>query len=192
MKTKRYRREVAMHVADELCNALRPVCVRLCVAGSLRRGKAEVGDVEILYVGRTEERQIDLIQLVQVDLAAERLERLLAGGVLARRRNVLGAVLAWGKKNRLAVHLATGVPVDLFAATEENWWNYLACRTGPAESNRRIAVAAIKKGWKWNPYGSGFSRGDPLAGEPQSVAVTSEAEVFEFVGLPYLEPFLRT
>ena len=37
---------------------------------------------------------------------------------------------------------ASGIPVDFFATTEEAWFNYLVCRTGPAELNTRIASAA--------------------------------------------------
>jgi DNA polymerase/3'-5' exonuclease PolX len=85
-------------------------------------------------------------------------------------------------------HVASGIPVDLFATTEACWHNYLVCRTGPAESNIRIAAAAKARGWKWNPYGEGFSRGGPLAGPEEARALRSEREVFEFVGLPYTEP----
>ncbi|MGN6643580.1 MAG: hypothetical protein ACTHKU_11340, partial [Verrucomicrobiota bacterium] len=79
-------------------------------------------------------------------------------------------------------HKETGLPVDLFAATPENWFNYLVCRTGPADSNTRICMAAQARGWKWNPYGVGFSRGDEIQ------AVASEEEVFAFVGLPFEKP----
>jgi len=92
----------------------------------------------------------------------------------------------YGRKNKLMLHRATGLPVDLFAATEDNWWNYLVCRTGPADSNMRICTAAQSKGWKWNPYGAGFSR------DGKVVAMTSEQEVFAFVGLPYTNPEHRT
>jgi len=82
------------------------------------------------------------------------------------------------------VHVPTGVPVDLFSATPAIWFNYLVCRTGPAESNLAIAQAAQALGWRWNPYGSGFC--NLTTGDCHSVA--SEREVFEFVGLPYREP----
>lgn len=179
-----------MAVARELCGALRPVTLRLCVAGSLRRGRQDVGDVEILYVAATEQRQRDLFHVEAFDLAAAEIERLLRTGVLEKRVSLRGAT-SWGAKNKLAVHRASGIPVDLFAATEENWWNYLVCRTGSAESNQRIATAAIQKGWHWNPYGPGFSRDGPPTAAREVVAVSSEEEVFAFVGLPYRPPHLR-
>lgn len=155
----RYPRAAALDVARELVAALRPVTLRLVVAGSLRRMKAEVGDVEILFVPRVEPRKLDLFHVGPVDLAEEMLEGLVRSGVLSKRLSSAGTT-SWGAKNRLAVHVASGIPVDLFTATEGNWWNYLVCRTGPAELNKRIASAAIARGWKWNPYGAGFTNAE--------------------------------
>jgi DNA polymerase/3'-5' exonuclease PolX len=81
-------------------------------------------------------------------------------------------------------HVASGIPVDLFAATEENWFNYLVCRTGPAELNQRIAGEAKRIGWKWHPYGLGFTALD----NGQESRVECEQDVFDFVGIPYAEP----
>lgn len=187
MKTK-FPRAAALAVAKELCAALRPVTERLIVAGSLRRGKAEVGDVEILFVPKVVEVADGLFDRKVESLADGALDALLRQGVLARRKNVKGSEM-WGAQNKLAVHVGSGIPVDLFAATEANWWNYLVCRTGPGESNIAIASAAKDMGWKWHPYGSGFSRQVGLATEERVVG--SEREVFEFVGLPFKEPVER-
>jgi len=174
--------EDAVPVARELCELLKPVTRRLCVAGSLRRCSAYVGDIEIVFIPATEERQVDLFNVEAVDLAAYAIIRMLNQGILKKRFSVKGTT-SWGPKNKLAVHVASGIPVDLFSATEANWWNYLVCRTGPAALNKRICTLAQKKGWKWNPYGEGFS-----GPGGQAVAVTSEEEVFEFVGLPFKRP----
>ena len=175
-----------MKVAAELCAALKPVCAKIIVAGSLRRRKATVGDVEILYIGKTEVRQdpADMFARITVNLADEAIAALEKSGVLERRKNKNGSEM-YGAKNKLMRHHATSLPVDLFAATSENWWNYLVCRTGPADSNTRICMAAQDRGWKWNPYGAGFSRGDEVR------AMESEADVFAFVGLPYEQPEAR-
>lgn len=82
--------------------------------------------------------------------------------------------------------------MDFFTATRDNWFNYLVCRTGGAENNVKICNAAIAKGWKWNPYGTGFSRENNrvIAGIDTHQS-ESERDVFEFVGLKYLEPWER-
>lgn len=182
---QRWPRAEALDVARELVRALKPVCDRLVVAGSLRRRKADVGDVEIIYIPKFEERQADLISTEQVSLADEAIEALVRGGTLAKRASVTGS-FAWGAKNKLAVH-RSGIPVDLFCTNEAAWWNYLVCRTGPADCNTRIASEAQRRGYRWNPYGAGFTcatRGDvfPMA---------SEEAVFAFVGLPFLQPWER-
>jgi len=180
---RRFPRSEAVAVARELVAVLEPVCSRLVVAGSLRRGAPLVGDVEIVYVGRKETRQVDLFNIESVDLAASCVEGLLSRGVLSKRLSKRGTP-SWGQQNKLAVHVESGIPVDLFATTEECWFNYLVCRTGPANLNMRICTLAQRKGWQWNPYGPGFSR----PGGSEVAAVGSEREVFEFVGLDYLRP----
>lgn len=175
----------ALAVARELCTALKPVTSRLIVAGSMRRRKEKVGDVEILFVPRFQAVPFDLFgTVVQMSMADDALAGLLENGTLAKRLNVNGSEM-WGEKNKLARHVASGIPVDLFSATEANWFNYLVCRTGPGPSNIAIASAAQRMGWQWNPYGVGFSRDRAVH------AVGSEREVFEFVGLPYREPWDR-
>lgn len=190
---RRFPRADALRVAKELCDLLRPVTMpeRLIVAGSLRRRKADVGDVEILYVPRFEELpSADLFGAEKrfKNLVDEVLDELRKAGRLNARLNVTGGT-AWGEKNKMAIHGASLIPVDLFTATEENWFNYLVCRTGPGESNILIASRAQELGWKWNPYGEGFSRPNGLGRETRPM--TSEREVFEFVGLPYKEPWER-
>ena len=110
---------------------------------------------------------------------------MLDDGTLAKRQSKIGGT-AWGDKNKLAVH-RSGMPVDLFRTVPESWWNYLVCRTGPADSNTRIATEAQRRGYRWNPYGIGYTK---LA-DGTVTAMDSEAAVFAFVGLPYAEPWER-
>lgn len=171
--------------------------VRVEIAGSLRRRKAMVGDVELLYIPkilRLPDPRDLFGELVDANAADERIQYLENISLLHRRKNVKGAEM-FGEKNKLMRHVRSGIPVDLFAATEENWFNYLVCRTGGAENNVAIAAAAKRKGWQWNPYGAGFSREahDGAYGEvPAAVhPVRCEEDVFKFVGLPYRPPMDR-
>lgn len=179
-----FPRAVALEVAGVLWRALKPVCERIIFAGSLRRLRPMVGDVECLYISRTEVRPRDLFDRVTVSLADDAIAALEKSGVVDRRLSVLGSQ-TYGPKNKLLLHVETGLPIDLFAATHENWFNYLVCRTGPTASNVRIAAAAKARGWQWNPYGPGFSRAGEL------VKMDSEKAVFEFVNLPFFEPPFR-
>lgn len=185
MKT-RFPRAAAIAVAKELCDALKPVTTALIVAGSLRRRKLDVGDVEILYISKTGSAPDGLFDVVETNLVDEVLASLLQRCVLAKRTNEKGSEM-WGPKNKFAVHVASGIPVDLFTATAENWFNYLVCRTGGKDSNTRIAAAAQAKRWQWNPYGPGFTDENG-----NLVKVETEQDVFRLAGLPYLEPWQRT
>ena len=51
-----------------------------------------------------------------------------------------------------------------------------------------IASEAERIGWKWHPYGSGFTALD----NGQVAKMESEQDVFDFVGLPHAEPWERT
>jgi DNA polymerase/3'-5' exonuclease PolX len=185
---RRFLREKALLVARFLCIYLADHCVRIEVAGSLRRRKAEVGDIELVFIPDMQMEPVDFFTTNSVSCVDKVLEDMIRKGILAKRLNVRGGT-AWGERNKLALHVESGIPVDLFAATSANWFNYLVCRTGPGESNIRIATAAQAKGWKWNPYGDGFSRPAGLGREIHPVK--SEREVFEFVGLEYKEPWER-
>jgi DNA polymerase/3'-5' exonuclease PolX len=188
MSKTRFPRAAALAVAKELCDALKPITERLIVAGSLRRRKTEVGDVEILYIPRFEPRpnkEDFFAGPVRTNLVDELLKTLLETQVLSKRLNTRESEM-WGPKNKLAQHHPSGIPVDLFSATESNWFNYLVCRTGSADNNTSIASAAIRKGWKWNPYSAGFT--DDRGAE---IPAWSEQAVFELAGLKYLEPWER-
>lgn len=180
--TIRWPRAVALGVASKICAALDGACERIVVAGSLRRGRADVGDVEILFVPKFQRVAVDMFATADRNLAEAGIADLLAIGDLRKRASVTGGQV-WGKLNKLAVH-HSGVPVDLFTASSENWWNFLVCRTGPAGSNMRIATAAKARGYRWNPYGAGFTR---LA-DGASFPMATEEAVFDFVGLPFLPP----
>jgi DNA polymerase/3'-5' exonuclease PolX len=59
---------------------------------------------------------------------------------------------AWGRSNKLAMHIASGIGIDFFQADNRNFWTLLVCRTGSAEMNTRICNAAIARGQTWNMY----------------------------------------
>ncbi len=178
----KHPRAAALQVARELCRVLKPVTQRLIVAGSLRRRKEVVGDVEILYIPEIDFVRDGLFDEKEIDRAAEMLKELVDLGTLSMRPGANGQ-FTWGNLNKYAIHTASGIPVDFFKADEGNWWNYLVCRTGGMENNKRIATAALAKGLKWEPYGSGFRDGDG-----RLIRVEKEEDIFEILGLPYLEP----
>jgi len=191
MKIK-HPRAKALEVARDLTVAFREHCLegRFIFAGSLRRGKAEVGDIELVYspiVQMLPDPNDLLGNPVPTQMFDVQLEDWLRRGKLSKRVGEKGGT-AWGPANKLAVHEASGIGIDFFQASERNFWTLLVCRTGSAESNTRICNAAIARGQKWNPY-RGFE--DRLTGELLFVPDSEEA-LFAHVRLPYLQPKDRT
>lgn len=172
----------ALNVAVLLKTMLAPVCERIEIAGSLRREKPYVGDVELLFVPRVGERKVDMFATERADLADETINSLVRGGLLAMRPNVNGS-FTWGPKNKLAIHTASGIPVDLFSTTEENWWVSLVVRTGSKETNLALTTGAQRMGRRLNAYGCGVTESDG-----NIIPARSEAQVFELCGVPYREP----
>ena len=165
----------AKEVASEILRRLEPACERITIAGSIRRQKPDVGDIELLCIPKF----IDGVDQLDREIAT-----LVVQGILGFRRNKLGSKV-YGPKNKLMVHLPSGLGVDIFSTDEQCWWVSLVVRTGGETTNKRIAMAAIRKGWHLQAYGAGFST-------PQGdVICESERDVFELVGLRYLEPWER-
>lgn len=177
-------RSIALDVARELCAALKPCCEKLVVAGSLRRGKVFVSDVEILFQPKFEERDVpgDMFASQQVNLADAAIAELESKGVIQRRKNSLGYE-TWGPLNKLALHYTTGVPVDFFAVLEPaNWWNSLVIRTGSIEMNLELTKGAIKLGRSLQAYGSGVIENGHV------IPAHDEREVFNLCGVEFRLP----
>lgn len=177
--------DLAEAVAEGLMDWLRPHCAQdyLQPAGSLRRGKLLVGDVELLYVPKTGPvRKPGEFFESESNLADLMIDGLLREGKLRKRPNKDG-IFAWGPLNKLGIHTGTGIPVDLFATTVDNWFVSLVIRTGPKELNIRLIEQARQRGLQLHAYGAftEISNGNP-------VIPTSEREVFELCGVPWLEP----
>jgi DNA polymerase (family 10) len=91
-------------------------------------------------------------------------------------------VLAHGD-TKSSVTLRSGIQVDLRVVPQESYGATLHYFTGSKAHNIAIRQLGVKKGLKINEYGV-FQGKDRVAG-------ASEAEVFQMVDLPYIEPELR-
>lgn len=167
--------EKAKEIAESLKAQLEESCDRVEIAGSIRRQKPEVGDIELLCIPKF------IGSVDQLDWA---LKKMVFEGAMALRLSRNGR-RTYGPKNKLMVHVQSGIGVDFFSTTEECWPVSLVVRTGGKQTNIQISMAAQEKGYQFRAYGSGFTT---PSGE---IVCRSEREVFEVVGLPYLEPWER-
>lgn len=191
MAKEKIPREQAEQVAQELHGYLTDFCERWEIAGSIRRLKVTVSDVEIVYVPKVGEREVagDLFgsAVQSINFMDEAVLTLEEAGILTKRPKSNGQY-TYGPSIKLMVHQRSGVPIDFFAATEETWWSNLVCRTGGKESNTRVAVEAQKRGMKWHSTGEGFE----VLATGEIIPVTCEEDVFRTVGMPCLPPESRS
>lgn len=124
----RMLRERALVIAGFVGDCLRPHVVRLSLAGSLRRGTADVGDVDLLIIPKDYEWRTVLRRISGV--------RILADG---------------GKRVLLA--LSTGERVDVIATSSESWGAALQYLTGSRWHNISLRQRAIALGLTLNEYG---------------------------------------
>lgn len=121
------RAELLPH-AENVLEALRPVCYEVEIAGSVRRGMEEVKDLEIVAIPHWS------LDLLGDPLDSPPLEEMIRAGIRA-------GVLEWDtvtKRNgprykRFRIPKAGGVALDLFLTDSRNFGNQMAIRTGDAE-----------------------------------------------------------
>ena len=168
--------EKAKKIARELVVMLAPVCERIEIAGSIRRRKPEVGDIELLVIPKYDG---------MVDQLDRELGGLMLQQILGHRRNKLGNI-TYGPQNKLLFHKPSGIGVDIFSTTVACWPVALVVRTGGKSTNQEISTRAIERGMRFHAYGPGFTRADNT-----ELVCSSEEGVFRAVGLRYLEPWER-
>ncbi|WP_424530985.1 DNA polymerase/3'-5' exonuclease PolX [Sphaerisporangium viridialbum] len=117
---------VAMDLAERVIASL--PAERIAYAGSLRRMKDTVGDIDILAVG-----------------PATLMEEF-------RRQPYVAEVIASGGL-KTSVRTTQGLQVDLRLVPAESWGAAMQYFTGSKEHNVRLREMCVKRGWKLSEYG---------------------------------------
>jgi DNA polymerase (family 10) len=155
----------AYSIALQTLELLRPHCHRIEIAGSIRRKKQEVKDIEIVAIPKPYE-----IGLFESGLAS----------VVNKWEKVKGE-LPCKYTQRV---LPSGIKLDLFFAEPENWGLILAIRTGSAEySHKVLATGWVKAGYQ--------SRDGYLWHGRDKYNCREEIDLFKRIGIPYIEPEFR-
>jgi DNA polymerase/3'-5' exonuclease PolX len=141
--------EYARGMAGALVDLLAPACVRIEIAGSVRRQKARLNDVESVMVPCERiSRQpsldslLGLGKLERTNLLDARCDELLKQGILEKRPDSRGRH-CWGTGIKRAVFFRGQdyAPVDLFQVIEPRQWGVIyAIRTGPGDFNRFLVT----------------------------------------------------
>jgi DNA polymerase/3'-5' exonuclease PolX len=190
----RIPRSEAKTLALELVDLLRDACVRIEIAGSIRRGRAEVGDLDIVAIPHLHTRLAeDLFGQVVVDgppqsALHDRCQALVADGTLGVPLNDHGHPKTWGPQLKRAIW--RDLPVDILSTTWEQWGVALLLKTGPWEFSKRLVTSRTEGGACPRELVFRESRvrrrdtSDPLE-------TPDEESVFAALGLEYVPPERR-
>ena len=145
---------------DDAITAIEP-------AGSLRRWKETVGDLDILAITpRPADVMAAFRQLPQV-------EEVLLGG-----------------ETKTRVRLHGGLECDLRVVEPKNWGAALQYFTGSKQHNIVLRELALKQGWSLSEYGlKATGEGDAPAGEMRYFE--TEEALYAFLGLDWIPPEMR-
>ncbi len=138
-----------------------PEVGKISMAGSLRRMKETIGDIDILITSSKSAKVMDFfVAMPEV-------------------------VKVWAKgPTKSSVRLKMGVDCDLRVIKRESFGAALQYFTGSKDHNILTRRIARQKGLKLNEYG--------VFKKKQRIAGRTEKKVYQAIGLPYIEPEIRT
>ena len=145
---------------------------KIDLAGSVRRRKETIGDVDFLVISKNPAKVMDFFV------------------------SLPGIVKIWGKgSTKSSVRMEEGFDMDIRVVPARSYGSALQYFTGSKEHNIAIRKIAIDKGLKLSEYGlfrgpkprrkaSGFLRGKMIAGE-------TEEGIYKKLGMQWIPPELR-
>ena len=189
-KAKQMEQTKAYRIASELVEKLKPLCEKIEIAGSIRRKKLDVGDIEIVALPKTVEEPDGMFGDVKKFRAPE----------FAKMVNSFGKIIK-GKPDTgkmVQIELPENIVLDLFLPSDFDFFRIYAIRTGSADyAKNTIAHGWNKKGWCGTDNGLRLinqceQRGEKwfcIVDEPTLPPVwQSEAEFFKWINKEYVEP----
>jgi DNA polymerase (family X) len=164
---------VGLDTAEEIVAALSavPGCIRCAYAGSLRRMRETVGDVDILAAvasGPGGGAAGSTAPLMAAFIALPHVAEVIASG-----------------DTKTSVRTQRGLQVDLRVVPDDSWGAALQYFTGSQEHNVRIREIAVRLGLRLSEYG--LFRVE--SGE--RIASRTEEEIYQALGMSWVPPCLR-
>lgn len=186
--------ERARNAARRVMASIEGSCDRIAIAGSLRRGKPTVRDIEIVAVPRWESRAADDIWATpfDVDVLEERLAELLEAGALAARpvenhRRDGSSDFQFKLGPAFKALLVDGIPLDLFVVRPPASWGVIfGLRTGPGDWNTELvtqcqAISRRVRGGQVEAWIGATGRWEP-------VPTPEEEDFYAALGQPWVDP----
>lgn len=170
--------EQASKIALEIAELIRPSTDRVEVAGSIRRKKSVVGDIEIVCIQNDREKLLKYLGEVGQTI----------------KPGVPGAI-PWAPKadsRYIRVRLNEGMNLDLFIARPENWGGLFMMRTGSGaglDGNPFNGfIPRIFKRWKTMSGGGRMTEAMPTMPTGEQLHVYEEQEFFDLLEMNFVPP----
>ncbi len=181
----------ARKIAETLVEEMTPYCEKIIIAGSIRRGKPEVKDIEIVAVPRWDdiaEHTGDLFEPVKMVPQNELYHWALRGvhGIQWIKPGT-HKIIPWlpkenGKYWRGLIELGDArIKLDLFLANPDNFGAISVIRTGPAEFSSAL-MAHLKHNTKYRVQDGHLT----IAATGTIVGCSTEESFFENAGLKWI------
>lgn len=196
------KHRIPLALADELAAGvveyLESACLRIEIAGSIRRRRQDVGDIEIVCWPRPAQAGRDLFgEAVPSDPLDHALnghiDRLREAKVLSLRPDPNGRTANGSRHKRLLFHSRSHqqpFALDLFCVLVPAQFGVIyTIRTGSAEFSHKLVTPRLLGGWL--PTGYRVHDGAIWQGETM-VPTPEESDVFALLGAPRLAPERRT
>lgn len=182
----------ARSIAERLVDAMRPHCRQIEIAGSIRRCKENVKDIEIVAVPDWQEKEVDqglFTEMALVNPLHDWASTKVAPLGLQWIKPGTSVIEEWpvrpdGKYWRGYLPLYD-IKVDVFLATPANWGGIFLIRTGSAEFTTAVMGRALRLGMR-------FEGGYLKDRNGERTAMLTEEAVFEALGLQFIDPSERT
>ena len=160
--------------AAELVDLIGAGCERIAVAGSIRRAKTEVGDIELVAIPRVNE--------VPDGLFGTKLVNAFWPVVDACQRLVKAKGAEKYRQYTYTARDDASFQVDVFTATAETFGWTLLVRTGSAEFSHSVASMLNANGY--TSRDGGICR----MGDGGHIPTPEEVDVFALIGRPFVAP----
>jgi DNA polymerase/3'-5' exonuclease PolX len=191
----------ACTLAKELLQDIKAGCEKITIAGSIRRKKPRVKDIEIVVIptiNTYDEKNLfgEVIETKETDVLEELLNALLGTRKWQWKKD--DKIKRWGPRYKKLRHKKLDISCDIFYAKVGSWGGALTIRTGPAEFSKGIAMYTQSLGYH---LADGYllhkhpkPEGGCGAGSrcKQIVAISTEELFFSHLGLEFIEPEFRT
>ena len=161
----------ARPAASRILNLLMtlPQALEGAVAGSIRRGRETIGDVDILIASE------DAAPIMEKFVNLENVARVLGHG-----------------SSKSSVELLSGLQVDLRVLEKARWGTALHYFTGSQAHNVKIRQLALERGLSLNEHAfSPVDASKTIIDSADKILCDSEEKVYQTLCLPFIPPELR-